>query len=347
MFHLPQKIILFIILLLIIIIGISLVFWNYSINRKNTIADDSHITILPGESIESISQDLYSKKIIDNPVIFQIYLKLNKLDTTIEAGEYLIKPSVNIVDLSLLLQKGNFYINITIPAGMRFAEQADFIDKKLSENNNFKVFSKDDFVKLADDSSEFNYPFIQKGKNIEGLLFPDTYQVKKDITAEEFINMMLTNFNTKVYSKYSTLSNNNKLSFYETLTLASILEREVSTSEDRRMVADIILKRLNLGLPLGLDSTVQYMLGYSSTESSWWRQNIYQTDLAKIDPYNTRLNLGFPPTPICNPELSSIIDAMNPISNKYFYYLSDSSGKTYYAVDENGHNLNIQKYLNK
>ncbi len=346
-----KKIIIPITLLIVFLLSGFLLIYHYYTTEIVKSGDNSHsvtFIITSGEGIQQISQELLSLQVIDNPTIFNIYLKLNQDDKKIEAGSYLIPARASIVDIAKLLQKGNFFTNITIPEGKRLEEQASIIYDQLKSNNPSIQFSEQDFINEAKNSSFFTQSFISQipnGKSLEGFLFPDTYQVDKNATAKDIINIMLDAFSTKAYAAYTTGRKQTSLNLYQTVTLASILEREAKTDTDKRMIADILIRRLNTNYPLGVDSTLQYLLGYSTTEKTWWRQTIYETDLNINSPYNTRLNPGLPPTPIANPGLGSITDAMTPISNNYFYYISDNQGNIHYAIDINQQNANIAKYL--
>lgn len=330
-----------------LIVFIGLIFLrNYyytQINAKNN-TPQTHFTINQGDSIQTVASNLYKANEIQNTTVFVIYLKLNNLDKAIEAGTYLIPQNANIIQIADLLQNGKFFTNITITEGLRLEEQADSIDKQLSVNNTNKVFDKNEYIQLAKTPSAFNYPFLDKNtKSLEGFLFPDTYQVSKNVTAKEVITQMMDNFSNKIYSSFK---GNNNLSFYQNLILASIIEREAKTTNDRRMIADILMRRLSDNYPLAVDSTIQYSLGFSASEKTWWRQNIYQADLTNNTPYNTRINPGLPPTPICNPGQDSFNATQNPIPNQYYYYISDKQGIIHYAVTLDQQNANIAKYLN-
>src|SRR5581483_2493272 len=118
---------------------------------------------------------------------------------------------------------------------------------------------------------------------------------------------------------------------------ASIIERETKSEEERPIVAGILLKRINAGWPLQADATIQYALG------NW--DPVNADDLKIQSPYNTYLNTGLPPTPICNPGLSSINAAKNPTQSNYWYYLHDKDGQIHYATTIDEQNANIAKYL--
>src|SRR5579872_2955971 len=339
-----KRFILLAIVIIILVTGFFFIadhYYNSEIHQVSSNTTSVQLSIQQGEGIDSVAYALYTDKVISNTFFFSLYLKLNGLDKTIEAGKYLIPAKTTILQVGKLLQKGNFYTIVTIPPGLRIEEQAASIDTQLSNNNPTKAFDPTEYISLAHSAHLFNYPFLSGVYNdsMEGFLFPDTYQVSKNISAHDMIVLMLNTFNEKVYSQYS--HNANGLSFYQNLTLASLLEREAKSSTDQRMIADILLRRLNQNFPLGVDSTIQYELGYSTTEKTWWRQNIFQDQLDADNPYNTRKNPGLPPSPICNTGIQPYMDATTPISNNYFYYISDDQSNIHYAITLDQQNANI------
>lgn len=164
----------------------------------------------------------------------------------------------------------------------------------------------------------------------EGKFFPDTYLVPKEITADGFLELMLQNYAKKVTFPVTP----------DQLIVASLIEREARTEADRPLVASVIYNRLKNDMALDIDATIQYALGF-------WKKDLTIDDLKIKSPYNTYLNPGLPPGPICNPGLSSINAAVNPAKTDYYFYISDLSGKMYFAKTLSEHNQNIAKYLNK
>jgi UPF0755 protein len=129
------------------------------------------------------------------------------------------------------------------------------------------------------------------------------------------------------------------------ITLASIIEREGQTNEDRPVIAGILMNRLEAGWPLQADATLQYALGYQSKDKTWWKKTLYDEDKKINSPYNTYANPGLPPGPISNPGLASIQAAIYPKKTDYWYYLHDPAGGVHYAITLEEHNANIAKFL--
>lgn len=197
-------------------------------------------------------------------------------------------------------------IRITIPEGY---SSRDIAEKFVG----FKNFNKDNFLKIAD------------GK--EGYLFPDTYFFTLLETEEEIIKKMEDNFKEKAGDVKP-----------EIIVMASILEKEALTPEDKKIVSGILWKRLETGMLLQVDAVFAYIIDKKSSDLT--------LDDLKIDsPYNTYLYKGLPPAPICNPGIESIEAALNPTSSSYWYYLSDKNLNIHFAKNFDEHKLNKAKYL--
>jgi UPF0755 protein len=138
-----------------------------------------------------------------------------------------------------------------------------------------------------------------------------------------------------------------KLSKRQAVILASIVQREAISQSDMQGVASVLENRLAIGMALGSDVTLEYALGYQKDTKTWWKEGLTVDDLALKSPYNTRLTVGLPPTPISNPGLVALKAVLAPPKTNYLYYLSDSDGKLHFAVDLSEHNANIKKYLGR
>lgn len=198
-------------------------------------------------------------------------------------------------------------VAVTIPEGFNIRQIGEAFEK-------LGIFSKDEFVKAA--------------QKEEGYLFPDTYRFYRDAKPEDVIKKMRENFDKKVAPDVSR----------DVIIMASLLEEEVKSAEDRKIVAGILWKRLERGMGLNVDAALTYILGKASHE-------LTSEDLKYDSPYNTYKYRGFPPTPISNPGLDTILAALNPTPSPYFYYLTDKEGSVHYAATLEEHALNKWKFL--
>ncbi len=275
-----------------------------------------------------IGNSLFKNGLIKNPTVFKVYVQFSGIAGRIQAGDYRLSPGFNLFQVASVLSKAPLEVKVTIPEGFRREEVAV------------------KFAKSLDQGSSFTAEFLDETGQDEGYLFPDTYLVSGNATPGAIINKMKSNFNTKVDS---LKPENSGLSESELIILASIIERETKTDEERPVVAGILLNRLDKGWPLQVDSTVQYAVATARCKSfltscTWW-QPPGSADLEIKSPFNTYKNAGLPPSPIANPGLSSIKAAYNPEKTDYFFYLHDSQGQIHYAHTLEEQDANIKKYL--
>lgn len=266
---------------------------------------EADFKVSKGESVKSVAANLEAAKLIRSELYFRFVVRKDRL--TIQAGDYTLSPSQSPSEIAQALTRG-------------FAE-----DKKITIPEGFRS------EQIAETAGIPVKTFLNAAKGLEGQLFPDTYFVKKDISASELVTIMHENYTKKVGSIDR-----------ETLILASLVERETKGDDEKPIVAGILKKRLSAGWALELDATVQYVLG---KPGNWW-PNTTLLDRKIKSPYNTYLNTGLPPSPIGNPGLASIRAVQNAALSTYWFYLHDREGNIRYATTLEEHNLNIAKYIN-
>jgi UPF0755 protein len=176
--------------------------------------------------------------------------------------------------------------------------------------------------------------------SLEGYLFPDSYLIPEHYDQSQILDLIKQNFDKKfAQAKVDSAS---KLSDSEIVTFASILEREGRTLDTKQKIAGVLLNRLNIGMALQIDATVQYARDQFKKE--YWLP-VIPADLKIKSPYNTYLNPGLPPSPICNPGYNSLYAAFHPIDSDYLYYITDPHGAIHFAKTLDEHNTNVAKYL--
>ncbi len=246
----------------------------------------------------------------------------------IEAGDFELLGNTHYRDIVLVLQHAEQKTEtLTFLEGWSNREYIELLGEK-----GFDLVQLEECLK----NCEFNYDFITpevKEYQYEGYLYPDTYEFGVNETASYIFNKMLTNFDTKTKDLRSASTNFNK-----TIIKASLIEREVRDPADRKIVAGIIENRLKDGMRLDMDATILYVL------QDWDAILDYDT-LQTDSPYNTRKFAGLPPSPICNPSIGSIVEALRPAETPYYYYLNASDGTTYFAETLAEHNRNKALYL--
>ena len=316
-----NKFLLLIFILAVLIIGGS--FWGYqNVKPVSSSGVFTNFIISKGQSAGSVADSLQTAGLIKSALAFRIYVRLTNQSSKIETGEFRLSPSMSLFQVVDQLQKGPIEIWVTIPEGLRREEIAQRFASALGKDQSFVN------------------EFLMSAKSEEGYLFPDTYLFPKDVTATAIVKKMLATFDSKVSSITPV---GTSLSRSDLIILASILERETKTDQERPIVAGILINRLNAGMSLQVDATVQYAVG---TSKNWWP--ILSLDDLKINSrFNTYKFTGLPPSPIANPGISSITAAFHPTANDYFYYIHDSNSQIHYAKTLEEHNANIRKYLGK
>ncbi|MDO8514933.1 MAG: endolytic transglycosylase MltG [bacterium] len=297
-------------ILVLVLVAAGGVWWTISLSPLSSDTTQKQFVISKGDGVREISKKLKDEGLIRDQITFFLLIKKLNLETKIQAGSYKIAPSQSAEEIAKSLIVGTEDVWVTIPEGWRREEIISYLRTK-----------------------NINDEVVATG---EGKFFPDTYLVPKEITADGFLELMQENFTKKVTFPVTN----------DQLIIASLVEREARTEIDRIIVASVIYNRLKNDMAIDIDATVQYAIGRTGTVG-WWKKDLTIDDLKFKSPYNTYLNPGLPPTPICNPGLSSINAAVNPAQTGYYFYISDLSGKMYYAQTLSEHNQNIAKYLNK
>jgi len=322
-------------LALITVIALTIIIkWNYNKVIETPNSDNSEkitLQITSGESVESIVDKLVERGILKEKwaTYFKVYLKLQDISQKIQAGTYEIPKNLSIKEIAQTIQQARgLDIWITIPEGLRKDEIAEILDTELGEGGN-GLFEKDTFLNLTTDSDfilTLGFPY--KLTDLEGYLFPDKYAFSVENVTADVLKKMVDNFQTKVGKKDS----------YNDIIIASLVEREGYTAQDRMMIADIMKRRLEEGWLLEVDASLLY-------PQKDWQHTITKVDKEETNPYNTYKTPGLPPTPICNPGLEAINATRNPEENTYYFYIHDPEGNVYFAETYAEHNRNIEKYL--
>ena len=316
---------------LIILVATGIILWWYSaVKPASTDSTLKDFLIVKGSSAAQIGNKLFKEGLIKNPLAFKLYVQITSKARSIPAGEFRLSPSYSLFKLVDELVRGPREIWVTIPEGLRKEEIAAR------------------FASSFDQGDVFIEEFVEASKGMEGFLFPDTYLFPKEASASAVVKKMRSTFDVKT-AEFEEEIASSSLSLNEIVTLASIVERETKTNEERPVVAGILLNRLDIGMGLQADATVQYAIASSkcvSNDCQWWPQ-ITREDLEIASPYNTYRFKGLPPAPIASPGISSLRAAIIPSSTDYLYYLHDAQGGIHYAETLEEHNANVRNYLGK
>jgi UPF0755 protein len=299
------------------------------------------VNVQQGESVAQIARDLQDKGLVPNDAVFLGFVKLRGGGTNFQPGLHKISAGASMDQIVAELDQASApqEIRITLPEGRRMEEDA-------AAAANSGIGTGQAFTDLATHPDPaWSYDFLAglpKGASLEGFLFPDTYQLAAGSpTSSDLIKRMLDDFQKRVSPDIRQQMADHKHSLYDSLIIASIVEREAKAPEERPLIAGVYWNRLAKGMGLFADPTVQYAVG---KPSNWWPQ-LSTDDLKVNSPYNTYVKQGLPPGPICNPGLASIQAAANPQGDfLYFVAKNDGSGQHAFARTLDEHNANRAKY---
>ena len=310
-------------LVMLITLSVYFMYTEGSLPVDKTNEGATIFVIKKGEGeLSLITKRLASEDLIRNKLVFFTIALQKGIEKKVQAGDFILSKKMTAQEVADTLTHGTVDEWITIVEGLRKEEVA----QKLTEQFTLSEIS-----------------FIEQAR--EGRLFPDTYRIPKTASVETIIKIMESNFQTKMAEARQQYPFE-KRSDKEILVLASLIEREAKFADDRRLIADIILKRAQSDRPLQLDATIQYGLGYQRKEKTWWKKELALEDLKVDNTYNTYERKGLPPAPICNPGLDSLKAALaaNP-KTPFWYYVSDKNGRIHAAKTLEEHNENIRKYV--
>ena len=270
--------------------------------------------------IDAVSDILKEHGLIEYKPLFKFYCMISNASNKIAAGSYELTTDY---DYRALVKKMNQYSGAAVTVEVMFPEGFTMqqIFARLEEN---KVASVEDLMEAAKNFS-YNYSFLDPAElgdanRLEGYLFPDTYEFYAYMEPSSAINKFLDNYRRRVTDEMEAQAANRGKTMDEIIIIASLIEKEAGNNEERGKIASVIYNRLNAGMPLQIDATVNYITG---------NNEIADGDLEIDNPYNTYVYKGLPPGPISNPGLASINAALNPENTGYYYYALDTSTMTH------------------
>lgn len=326
----------FLILLTIFLVGSYFILDRKLTGKASTSSIEKSFEVKKGQGVNEIATALEKEDLVSGRLWFEIYIWGKKKEGRIVEGVYTLRPNMTIPEIVDVITSGKSQKkdrNITIIEGWSNKQIGEYLAEQ-------GVVTKEDFMLEANNLDKYRPYFlfletVPKGKTLEGFLFPDTYSViQGKTTAEQIVNKLLSNFDKKLTDTLKEDIKNNKKSLFEIVTMASIIEKEVSKESDRKIVSGIFWDRISYGQPLQSCATISYILGVNKKQ--------YSFEDTRIDsPYNTYTNKGLPIAPIGNPGLSALIASVYPQKSDYVYFLSDpKTGETVFSRTLDEHNRN-------
>lgn len=326
-----KKMHLFVLIILVPAIAIGLAFLTFgwwALQPADAAATENKtFTIAPGTSTTAIANKLESEGLIRSAQAFKFVVWKEKLTSKIQAGSFQLTASDTPSEIASALTQGTEDVWVTIREGLRATEIGELLDQELA---NFDSTSNE-FAELCLEN--------------EGYLFPETYLVPREYGTASMCNYLRSQFDLVMTDEWQAEIESQGWTQREIVILASIIEREARDLPDMKVVSGILRNRLEIGMPLQVDATLQYAKGYNENTETWWSPPT-AADKAVDSPYNSYTNTGLTPGPISNPGKNALEAAIFPTANDNFYYISNSDGsEMHYAETYEQHMVNIERYL--
>ncbi len=291
--------------------------------------DPVEFIVEPGESTADIATRLRAEELIRQPALFTLLARMQDLDDKLQAGRYVLSPTMTMSQILVTLQSSRVdEARVTLREGLRLEEIAAALEGA-------GIVGADAFLAAAREGERFREEYfllssLPRGASLEGYLFPDTYRFPQQADPDEVIRVMLDRF-AEQYAEIERSVQVPDVTVHQLVTMASIVQRESTLVSEMPLVAGVFWNRLKpenapivSGGSLGADATVQYAVGFSEAEGTWWRKNLTQSDLQVDSPYNTRSRPGLPPGPIATPGLDALRAAAQP---------DDAAGYLFFVAD--------------
>ncbi|KKP60030.1 MAG: Aminodeoxychorismate lyase [Candidatus Gottesmanbacteria bacterium GW2011_GWA1_34_13] len=313
---------------LLMLTGLTIGIINYLFGPVEKMNKEEIIAIPENLKNSDVINKLKDQKLIKNTEVFIWLLNTFGKGRTIISGGYKLNKNMYVWQILQKILGSPDLIWIVIPEGIRKEQIGEILSEKLKWNNN--------------EMTKWNEAYADtKPDYIEGVYYPDTYLIPKDEKGNDIVVRMINRFNEKMDPLLTDFAVKN-IKWTTGVKIASLIQREAAGSQDMPLISGIIWNRLEQGMKLQIDATMQYTKG--KINNKWWG-TIDLTEKTVDSPYNTYLYKGLPPTPICNPGIIAIEAALNPQDTDCLYYLHDENKQIHCAKTYEQHKININKYL--
>ncbi|SDL55292.1 endolytic transglycosylase MltG [Streptococcus equinus] len=321
------------------------------------------VDIPEGSGNKYIGQILEKAGVIKSATVFNYYTKFKNY-SNFQSGYYNLQASMDLDEICKLLKKGGTpqpekpsLGKILVTEGYTIKQISEAVTKNSAKKNASTPYSSEDFLKVVQDEAFISkmaakYPKLlsslpsadQVTYRLEGYLFPATYSYYKETSMEDIVEEMISTMDSYMSQYYDTIAASGK-SVNDVLTLASLVEKEGSTDDDRRNIASVFYNRMNNNMPLQSNIAILYAMGKLGEETSLAADASIDTSIDS--PYNVYTNTGLMPGPVDSPSLAAIEATVNPASTDYYYFVADvKTGKVYYSENFEDHQANVEKYVN-
>ncbi len=302
--------------------GAAYLWIDYGLRPASVVPHFSVLYVPPGYRASQIGDLLAQRGLIRSRHAFILWTKVTRKESKLWAGYYNISSHFSGQFIVKILTEHTPYsrlVRVTIPEGYSLRQIAETLDSK-------KLVDSDEFVGYVRDQAkmemlpQFPWMMMVPTRNLEGVLYPDTYLFPPSASKQLIVKTMLTAFSRQVIPVWNAASPNATLNFYNTLVMASIVEKEAIVGDEMPVIAGVFFNRLDRNMPLASDPTVIYALGLN------WKDTVFYRDLKVDSPYNTYRNRGLPPTPIASPGIASFKAALQPTRGQYLFFVASPEG---------------------
>jgi UPF0755 protein len=304
-----------------------------------TPGEAKEITVEAGEGPSEIAEKLELAGVIESGTRFRVLVSLMGFDRLLQAGTYDLQEDMPALEVIYRMRNGIVTTRaVTVVEGWQRGEIADALAAE--------DIPREEFLAAAGrDAYDFDFVAqIPDGESLEGYLYPATYSLRASDTGESVVQRMLEGFEANVPAELISQAEAQGLTLHETVTLASIIEREARLAEEKPIMAQVFLSRLRNGLRLEADPTVQFALHDGGVSEEYWKAGLTLEDLAFDSPYNTYAVFGLPPGPIASPSAESIAAVANPSETNYLYFVARPDGSHAFAETFAEHLANVEMY---
>jgi UPF0755 protein len=304
------------------LVGVGASLWvDHALAPVRAVPAFSVVYVPPGYRATQIADLLAKRGLIRSRFTFIVWTKITGKESHLWAGYYNISGHFSVPFIVKVLTEHTIYsrlVRVTIPEGYSLQQIGDVLEKQeLVNATEFVQYVRND-AKL-ELLAQFPWMVMIPTHNLEGVLYPDTYMFPPSATDRMIVKVLLSAFSRQVLPVWNTASQNATLNFYNTLTLASMIEKEAVLQDEMPIISGVFHNRLAINMPLASDPTVVYALGLA------WKQTVLYRDLKVESPYNTYRNRGLPPTPIASPGIAAFKAALAPRDVDYLFFVATPS----------------------
>jgi UPF0755 protein len=310
------------VLLLLAVLGAVYLIYSVATGGENGQATDepARVKVIKGDTLSDVATKLEAAGVVKSAFVFELQARYEGYGTEIKTGRYTFEHGADSEVILRKLTAGEAapMIAITVPEGLTIQETA----KAVAADSGVPASSFEQAAKRTD----YGYAFLEHPdiKTTEGYLFPAKYEFEKGVTARQVVDRLLGQYLIETQGlDLADAKRRLGLTEHQLVTVASLIEKEAATPEEKPIIASVIYNRMHRDTPLQIDATIQYALKKP-------KENLSLADLRIDSPYNTYENKGLPPGPICSPSFESLQAAMNPKDTNYLYYVLKADGQSHY-----------------